>query len=177
MQTEQSSHEAWARLIQKSGKAAMLMHFLVSRMDRSTNAVVASHRTLGRLMGSSTRSIKNWLTLLEKGRWIQVVSLGPGTSNAYVVNSMVAWSQARESLQYASFTAQVLALHEDQDQAALDVPDLRRIPALFPGEDQLPMGDGETPPSQSLLEGFEPDLPAIREEEQQMLPGFEGDQD
>ena len=35
---------------------------------------------------------------------------------------------------------------------------------LFPGERQLPTGDGEDPPSQPALPDMEPDLPAIHSE-------------
>lgn len=159
VQTEQSSHEAWARLTLAHTKAAALMHLLVSRMDRSTNAVVASHKTLAAMMNSSERSIKNWISTLANDNWLQVVSLGPGSTNAYVINSVVAWSVSRDNLQYAVFTAQVIAARSDQ------VPeiktDLRRIPVLFPGEDQMPAGPGEAPPSQPYLPGTEPDLPCI----------------
>lgn len=163
VQTEMAAHEAWARLTLDKPRAAALMHLLVSRMDRTTNAVVASHKTLAKLMGSSGRSIKNWLLFLEDGRWIQSVSLGPGSVNAYVVNSTVAWSRNRENLQFAEFTAQVIANVDDQKPEALSSDfDLRRIPTLYPGEMQLPAGKGEEPPAQGLMDGLEPDLPAVQ---------------
>lgn len=171
VQTEQSSHEAWARLTLKDRGSAALMHFLVSRMDRGTNSIVASHKTLSILVGTSTRSIRRWLGVLEEGRWIQIVSLGPGTSHAYVINSAVAWGVSRERLPYAAFHARVLALEEDQRPETLSA-DLRKIPVLFPGEGQLPHGEGDAPPSQTLLEGFEPELPSVRDD-QATLPGLE----
>jgi len=159
-QTDVSAHEAWAHLTLACPRAAGLMHFLVARMDRNTNAVVASHSTLAKMMGSSNRSIKNWLTVLAKGKWLQQVSLGPGSMNAYVVNSVVAWGVKREHLQMASFTAQVLALKSDQDKVTIDC-DLRKLPVLFPGDQQLPVGPSDEPPSQGIMDGMEPDLPAI----------------
>jgi len=33
---------------------------------------------------------------------------------------------------------------------------------MYPGERQLPIGDGLPPPSQPLIPGMEPDLPARR---------------
>lgn len=167
VQTEASAHEAWARLILKHRSAAAFMHLLVSRMDRTTNAVVASHGVLAKLMGCTTRSVRNYINVLAEDKWIQVVSLGKGSTNAYVINSMVAWSQERENLKHSNFTAQVIADAEDQD-GKLD-GDLRRIPVLFSGdEQQLPSGKANNePPSQTLLEGFEPDLPAINGTDEQ----------
>lgn len=166
IQTEASAHEAWAKLILKHQSAAAFMHLLVSRMDRNTNAVVASHGVLSKLMGRSEKSIKNYIQILSDDKWLQVVSLGKGKTNAYVVNSMVAWSQNRDNLQYSQFTAQVIADAADQ-KVSLD-GDLRKIPVLFDGnEQQLPSGRGEEPPSQPLLEGFEPDLPAINGTDEQ----------
>ena len=52
---------------------------------------------------------------------------------------------------------------DSDDQEPLDIENktnLRRIPALFSGEMQLPTGPGNEPPAQALLGGLEPDLPA-----------------
>ena len=45
----------------------------------------------------------------------------------------------------------------------LDNIELRRIPSLFPGERQLPSGDGQGPPSQPALDGLEHDLPHLEQ--------------
>jgi len=37
---------------------------------------------------------------------------------------------------------------------------LRRLPTLYPGEQQLPSGEGLSPPSQPHFDGMEPNLPA-----------------
>ena len=162
VQTEASAHEAWAKLILKHKNAAALMHLFVSRMDRNTNAVVASHNILAKLLNCTPRSIRNYLKVLEDDRWIQVVSLGKGSTNAYVVNSLVAWSQSRENLKHSTFSAQVIADADDQKQA-ITADNLRKIPVLFSGdEQQLISGKrGSEPPVQTLLDGTEPDLPAI----------------
>jgi hypothetical protein len=62
------------------------------------------------------------------------------------------------------FTAQVVADAEDQPPETLERKDLRRIPVLYRGEQQLPTGDGEPPPSEPPLPGFEADLPSIEGE-------------
>ena len=109
-------------------------------------------------------------------RWISVVKLnGPGTVSAYVVNDRVAWGQPRDQLRLSVFSAAVVVDHDDQDESLLGHGDLRRIPTLYPGEQQLPTGPGE-PPSQPGIPGMEPDLPALTETEewerrgQQRLP-------
>ena len=101
-QTTMETHEAWARLAMDKPGASALLHMLVSRMDRTTNAVVASHNTLAKLMGVSTRSIKNWLTVLEDRRWVQKVSLGPGAVNAYVINPKTATHHKGKPAAYSS---------------------------------------------------------------------------
>ena len=114
------------------------------------------------LMGMHERKIRRAITDLVAERWIQVVRLnGPGTVAAYVVNDRVAWGQPRDQLQLSTFSAQVVANIADQDTAALDHHELRRIPVLLTGERQLPTGAGEDPPSQPTLPEFEPDLPAL----------------
>lgn len=142
----------------------MLMHHLVAHMGH-LNAVVVSQKTLAKLMGCSLRTVQYAIADLVAERWIQVVKLnGPGTVSAYVVNDRVAWGQPRDQLCLSVFSAAVVADIEDQDQAALDHSDLRRIPALYPGERQLPTGPGEPPPAQPAIEGMEPNLPALRED-------------
>lgn len=160
VQTDISAHEAWAKLIMKHSAAAAFMHLLVARMDRGTNAVVASQGVLAKMMGCTTRSIRNYIAVLEEDKWIQVVSLGKGSTNAYVVNSMVAWSKARDDLQYSQFSAQVIADIDDQKDKKL-TGDLRKIPVIFDSEEQLPSGEHEEPPSQALFDGMEPELPSI----------------
>lgn len=161
VQTEQSAHEAWARLILDSPKSAALLHVLIARMDRGCNAVVISHENLAILLGGvSSRTVKNHISKLSKDKWIQVVSLGRGAMNAYVVNSAVAWGRSRDQLPLSQFTAQVVVNANDQE--GLEPPELRKVPVLFANEHQIPSGDGLEPPSQPSLEGLEPDLPAIR---------------
>jgi hypothetical protein len=161
VQTERKAHEDWANLIGRKPKAAMLLHHLVSKMGQQ-NAVVVSQKTLALLMGASLDTVKRALRVLEAELWIQIVKMnGPGTVAAYVVNDRVAWGQPRDQLRLSVFSATVVADIGDQDAAALDSIELRRIPALFPGERQLPSGPGIEPPAQPALEGLEHDLPAI----------------
>lgn len=164
VQTERKAHEAWARLIARKPRAAMLLHHLVAQMGHQ-NAVVVSQKTLSKLMGTSLRTTQYAIADLTAEKWIQVVRMnGPGTVSAYVVNDRIAWGEARDQLRLSVFSAAVVADFEDQDTTTLQHDDLRRIPSLYPGERQLPTGDGEDPPSQPCIEGLEPDLPARLQE-------------
>jgi len=164
VQTERKAHEAWARMCMSKPRAAALAHHLVAQMGHQ-NAVVVSQKTLAKLMGCSLRTIQYAIADLVAEKWVQVVKMGgTGSVAAYVVNDRVAWGQPRDQLRLSVFSATVVANADDQDPDALDHIDLRRIPSLFPGERQLPSGTGEDPPSQPLLPGFEPDLPALTRE-------------
>ncbi|EBK9001268.1 helix-turn-helix domain-containing protein [Salmonella enterica subsp. enterica serovar Ohio] len=160
VQTERKAHEAWAGLIARKPRAAMLLHHLVAQMGHQ-NAVVISQKTLAKLLGVNERTVRRAVADLVEERWIQVVRLGRGKEAAYVVNDRVAWGQPRDQLRLSVFSAAVVADFDDQDEALLGHGDLRRIPTLYPGEQQLPSGPGEEPPSQPALDGLEPDLPHI----------------
>lgn len=160
VQTERKAHEAWASLIARKPRAAMLLHHLVAQMGQQ-NAVVIGQKTLSKLMGIHERTVRRAIDDLAAERWIQVVRIGKGKEAAYVVNDRVAWGQSREQLRLSVFSATVVIDAEDQDSLSLEHDELRRIPVLYPGERQLPVGEGLPPPSQSSIQGMEPDLPAI----------------
>lgn len=160
VQTERKAHEAWANLIARKPRAAMLLHHLVAQMGHQ-NAVVVSQKVLAQLMGVTDRTVRTAIADLVAEHWIQVVRIGKGKEAAYVVNDRVAWGQPRDQLRLSVFSATVVADATDQDPLTLEHRDLRKIPTLYPGERQLPNGQGEDPPSQPSIEGMEPDLPAI----------------
>lgn len=162
VQTERKAHEAWARLIARKPRAAELLHHLVAQMSHQ-NAVVIPQRVLAKLMGRSLDTVQRAVSDLVAERWIQVIRIGKGKEAAYVVNDRVAWGQPRDQLTLSVFSATVVADIDDQDTATLEHSELRRIPALYPGERQLPFGAGEPPPSQPALPGMEPDLPTLIE--------------
>lgn len=161
VQTERSAHEAWGRLTVSSPRAAALMHYLVAEMDESA-AVVASHATLAAISGMSASTVKRAIADLKAGNWVQVLQIGgKGGALAFIVNSRVGWAARRDKLHMAAFTAKVLAAGQEQETGYLDAPPLHRLPMLAPGEQQLPTGEGEDPPSQPALEGLEQELPHV----------------
>lgn len=166
VQVERKASEAWARLCVKKPSAAAVLHHLVANMGHQ-NAVVIPQKVLAKLIGVSDRTVRTAIADLVADKWISVVKLnGPGTVAAYVVNDRVAWGQRRDQLCLSVFSATIVADRDDQDEALLGHADLRRIPTLYPGEQQLPTGPGEEPPSQPPIPGLEPDLPALTEAQQ-----------
>lgn len=169
VQTERAAHEAWAALISRQPRAAALLHLIVANMNRR-GALVASQSTLGELMGVSVATVKRALNVLASENWIEVVRVGSerGGVNAYVVNRRVAWADKRENQRFASFDARILVSEAEQESPIPDnLPPLRPLPQLAPGEQQLPAGPGAEPPSQPPMEGLEPDLPAIQRDPDQ----------
>lgn len=162
VQTEREAHEAWAKLLRNSPRAAELLHLLVARVGRH-NAVVISQKTLAALMGRSRDTVKRAVTELRAGRWIEVRQIGDrGTTNAYILNDRVAWQGKRDGIRYSLFSAQVIVSEAEQPDDIDDQAPLRRTPTLYPGEQQLPTGDGLPPPSEPEFPGMEPDLPSRR---------------
>lgn len=159
VQTEREAHEAWARLISKSPKAAQLMHILTARIGEH-NAVVISQSTLAKLMSCHLNTVAKSAKLLASENWIEIRRIGgSGTTNAYIINDRVAWSGKRDGIRYSLFSANVIVSDEEQpdrNEIGKQKP-LRRLPRV--GEGQIPYGDGLPPPSQPFLNGMEPDLP------------------
>lgn len=161
VQTEREAHEAWARLIRKSPKAAELMHLITARIG-AHNAVVMSIPTIMKLMETSRPTVIRAINLLREDRWVETVQIGgSGTANAYVVNDRVAWSGPRDGIRFSLFSAAVIATSEDQpcDTVLGKQEPLRALPRI--GERQLPSGSGLPPPSQPFLDGIEVEIPSV----------------
>ncbi len=161
IQTDRAVHEAWA-LLAKKPAANAVMHMLCANIG-DHNAVVISQKTLAHLCQISERSVKRGIADLVEGNWIEVRQIGAtGQTNAYVVNDRVAWHGARDGLRYSLFSAAVVVSDQEQPDKA-DIgkqAPLRQFPTMYPGERQLPTGEGLPPPSEPALPGFEIDLPA-----------------
>ena len=165
VQTERKVHEAWARMIARKPKAAMLAHYLAANVGEH-NAVVASHKTLAQLLDIHPTTVKRAIADLVAENWVEVRQIGlTGTACAYVLNHRVAWAGKRDNIRYALFSANVIVASDEQpdrDELGEQQP-LRKLPRLYPGEQQMPIGEGEPPPSEPSLPGMEPDLPAMHE--------------
>lgn len=167
IQTQRAAHEHWAQFLALRGAtaASRVMHLLLARMG-DHNAVVVSQKTLAALLQCDERTVRRAISMLRLHNWIDVRQIGDrGTVNAYVINDRLAWYGAREGARYSLFSATVIVSEAEQpDQNTIDDrKPLHRLPRLFPGEQQLPSGDGLLPPSEPSLPGMEPDLPALHE--------------
>jgi len=120
VQTELKIHEDWAKLTLNKPYAAALMHLLTSRVGNH-NAVVASYPTLAKIMGGSVMTVRRSIAFLQKGNWIEVRRVGgTGTTNAYIINDRVAWTQVRDNLKFSLFLANVVISSDEQpDEAEL----------------------------------------------------------
>lgn len=161
VQTERNAHEQWDLLIGQNANAARVMHRLVALMD-SKGAVVVSQKTLANMMGLHRNTIGRSIKVLESQNWIDTVQLGgiAGGVRCYVVNHRVAWADSRDKKRYASFDARIIASEDEQTHSIDNANEpLHQLPRA--GEFQIPSGTGLAPPSQPVLPGYEPDLPAI----------------
>jgi DNA-binding transcriptional MocR family regulator len=152
-------------MIARKPKAAMLAHYLAANVGEH-NAVVASHKTLAQLLDIHPTTVKRAIADLVAENWVEVRQIGlTGTACAYVLNHRVAWAGKRDNIRYALFSANVIVASDEQpDRGELgEQQPLRKLPRLYPGEQQMPAGEGEPPPSEPSLPGLEPDLPAMHE--------------
>ena len=133
IQTDRKVHEAWARMIARKPKAAMLAHYLAANVGEH-NAVVASHKTLARMLDVHVTTIKRAIYDLVAENWLEVRQIGQtGTACAYVLNHRVAWSGKRDNIRYSLFSATVIAASDEQpDSHELgEQQPLRQLPRLF----------------------------------------------
>lgn len=118
-----------AMMLGKHANAAGLLMLISKRMDRHTNALVASQKALEELTGLSRTSLWRAIKHLQDHSWIQVVKIG--TVNAYVVNSQVFWKSHGDK-KHSVFHATVIATSTEQEQ--LDPSRsllLRKFPVLL----------------------------------------------
>ncbi len=170
VQVERKALELWGDLTARKPRAGQLLLMLVARMGQR-NAVAVSQKTLAKLMKCSVDTVQRAVRDLIEENYVQVVRMnGPGTVAAYVVNDRVAWGQPRDELRLSVFSATLVADAADQLESTLnDTRPLRKLPRLFPGEQQLPTGDGLPPPSEPTIPGLEPDLPALAEPDRELM--------
>jgi len=161
-QTDLAVHEEWAHFTLKSAPASALVHMLI-KLAGADDVVVASQRTLSKVMGVSASTINRAIKDAADAGYIEIVRLGAtGTGAcAYRLNSRVHWTKSRSGHEYfSSFRATVLAVGADQvEPPELEKPNLRKVPVIRAGEIAVLTGDGIPPPSQPFLDGFMP--PAV----------------
>jgi len=131
VQTEKQVHDAWADLIDSNAQAAKLLHKLVALCDKQS-AVVISQEALTKITKTSSATVKRSIATLKNENWIQVINIGKGGIKGYVINSRVCWTQGRDKLETAIFTANVYVSKENQSDDE-NQTELKRIPILVFG--------------------------------------------
>ncbi len=135
LQSDKQAHEAMWRLSIKSPAAIAVLHFMISQLARGTTGVIISAPAMARRLGISERSVKSAVKLLKDMKFVQI--LKSGNTNAYLINSRVAW-QGKRGFRFASFNAQITV--DELEQASpvdeliaegeelLDVPVMEMMP-------------------------------------------------
>ena len=77
VQTDRASHEAWAQLTARKPAASAVLHLLSASIGNQ-NAVVVSQKTMAKILSVTDRTIRNAISDLEAGNWLQVVRIGAG---------------------------------------------------------------------------------------------------
>lgn len=141
-------------LIQSEPTAARLMVHLIRLTEPGSGGVVIiSRATLAKILKVSDPTVGRAIRVLVDGQWIQRMRVGG--AYALAVNKSVAWTGPRGQMEHAIFTATVVASKDEQDEATLLSPDLRRVPLKYQGDGLIGVGNVK-PPSQEIIEGTEP---------------------
>lgn len=151
VQVEKRALEQLGELMGRNPKAAQLMLALMRQMEPgSGGVVVASRVAMQELMGVSMPTVERALRVLITEGWVQRLKIGG--ASALAINTRIAWVGPRGDMQHAVFQATVIASRAEQDQLALDPPDMKRVPSVATGEQMVVQGDGMAPPVQTVLE-------------------------
>lgn len=114
LQSDKEAHVPMWKLGLKHPTALAVLHFMISKLSRGANGIVISAPALARQMGISERTAKTATGILRDKKFLQI--LKSGNTNAYIVNSKVAW-QGNRGMRYASFNAQLLVDEQEQNNS------------------------------------------------------------
>jgi len=112
LQSDKQAHAAMWKLGIKHPTALAVLHFMISKLSRGASGVIISAPAMARQMDISERSAKAAVAVLRDMKFVQI--LKSGNTNAYIVNSRVAW-QGKRGFRFASFNAQIIV--DEQEQA------------------------------------------------------------
>ena len=116
------------QLVRANPIGAEVLLFLLGKMDKMSNAMVASYTLLQEQLGYSRPAIAKALKGLQADQWIEIQR--SGNMSIYCVNSNVAWQAANNQRHYARFTATVLLSSSEQKQDVTKPgKPLKRVPA------------------------------------------------
>lgn len=147
LQLEKKVGQELMRLSVKHPAAMGTLMYLANNMGRN-NALAVSQAVIAKKVGISLVSVSRAIKLLDEHRFIEIVKVG--NLCIYRVNTRVAW-QGNRGERFAHFTADVIALENEQSGNIDKTEPLKQVPVLADGERYL-MGNEEIdPPDQQEM--------------------------
>jgi len=130
VQLNRSSLRNIGELINKNKLSVELLFMFAQVMDKQ-NSIIMSFKTMETIVNRGRNSLSKAIKVLKDDKWIQVVKIG--TSNAYVLNSSVFWTDKGSNRYRAEFTAKVLTNLDEQNKDLRKNKDmkLKKIPTLY----------------------------------------------
>jgi len=144
VQISRSEMREIAALGEKNKLALSILMILTQAMNKQ-NAVMMSYDAMATLTGRAGRSLRRAVKLLKDDRWVQIVKVG--STNVYVINSSVFWTDRGDKKYLSNFSAQVVTTLDEQDKDIRESPkiELKRISSLLAPE-RVILNDEELPP-------------------------------
>lgn len=141
LQIEKKTAQELQKLAVKSPTAMGTLLYMVNHMSRS-NGLVVSQQAIADSIGAKRQTVNQAIKYLTTHNFIQIVKVG--SSTVYVVNSRVAW-QGKRGERFATFSADVVALENEQIDDIDSALPLKQVPKLMDGERVL-IGNEDLPP-------------------------------
>ena len=152
LQVDKAVHQKMWKFGLKNPTGLAILHFLVGRLHRGSNAVAISASAMAGIMNISPRTVQSAVAALAKARFIQILKIG--AANAYIINSQVAW-QGERGARYASFNAEIIIGESDQstsvDELIEEAKLLEKLPVLDVNERALIGNEPLDPPDQKEM--------------------------
>ena len=131
VQTDKDVLDLMSKLALRQPAAMAVLTFMVSRLPRGSSGIVISSGALARKVGISERTVKRAVAILKEMRFVHVIK--SGNTNAYVINSKVAW-QGHRGHRHASFNVEMMVDEREQDQSVdeliIEGDELREVPNI-----------------------------------------------
>lgn len=148
LQVEKKVGQELQRLAIKHPAAMGTLLYLMNNMGRN-NALAVSQAVIAEKVGVGRQAVSGAVKLLAQRQFIEIVKVG--NLCIYRVNTRVAW-QGNRGERFAHFTADVLAIEQEQDRDIDDAQDpLKQVPVLGDDERVLIGNEPITPPDQGEL--------------------------
>lgn len=132
LQSDKDAHKYMWQLGLKHPTALIVLHFMISKLNRGANGIVISAPALARQIGISERTAKAATAVLRDTKFVQI--LKSGNTNIYIVNSKVAWAGNR-GMRYASFNAQLIIDEQEQiksiEELEIENSELLEVPEMM----------------------------------------------